>query len=69
MKDWRDGDVFANSTCYDEELMAKIAEKAIGMKKGRSLSASARSSRRLRDLEDEMMKMSGERPRSTSCRR
>ena len=35
VRDSRDGDiVFANSTCYDEELMTKIAEKAIGMKKG-----------------------------------
>ena len=28
-KDWRDGDIiFANSTCYDEVLMAKIAALA-----------------------------------------
>lgn len=28
-KDWRDGDVvFANSTCYDDELMAKIGDIA-----------------------------------------
>ena len=34
-KDWRDGDiVFANSTCYDDELMGKIGVIAIGMKKG-----------------------------------
>lgn len=34
-KDWRDGDVvFANSTCYDDELMNKIAILALGMKKG-----------------------------------
>lgn len=34
-KDWRDGDiVFINSTCYDDELMAKIAGVASGMKKG-----------------------------------
>jgi len=34
-KDWRDGDVvFANSTCYDDELMTKIAALAVGMKKG-----------------------------------
>jgi hypothetical protein len=29
MKDWRDGDiVFINSTCYDENLMTKIAAVA-----------------------------------------
>ena len=34
-KDWRDGDiVFANSTCYDDELMTKISLLAAGMKKG-----------------------------------
>jgi hypothetical protein len=34
-KDWRDADlVFANSTCYDDNLMAKIADLALGMKKG-----------------------------------
>lgn len=34
-KDWRDADlVFANSTCYDDALMAKIANLAIGMRKG-----------------------------------
>jgi len=34
-KDWRDGDVvFANSTCYDDELMNKIATLALGMRKG-----------------------------------
>jgi hypothetical protein len=35
VRDWRDGDlVFANSTCYDDELMANIADLALGMKKG-----------------------------------
>lgn len=35
IRDWRDGDlVFANSTCYDDELMAKIADLALGMRKG-----------------------------------
>lgn len=34
-KDWRDADVvFVNSTCYDEPLMSKIADLAVGMKKG-----------------------------------
>mmetsp|Transcript_26892 Transcript_26892/g.45344 ORF Transcript_26892/g.45344 Transcript_26892/m.45344 type:complete len:295 (+) Transcript_26892:91-975(+) len=34
-KDWRDGDiVFANSTCYDEHQMARIAHLASGMRKG-----------------------------------
>jgi|LauGreSuBDMM15SN_2_FD.fasta_scaffold59987_1 SAM-dependent methyltransferase len=34
-KDWRDGDVvFANSTCYDDELMNRIAMLALGMKRG-----------------------------------
>ena len=34
-KDWRDADlVFANSTCYDDALMAKIADLALGMRKG-----------------------------------
>eukprot|EP01042_Synura_sphagnicola_P009429 gene9429-12100_t len=34
-KDWRDADVvFINSTCYDEPLMSKIADLAVGMKKG-----------------------------------
>ena len=29
MKDWRDGDVvFANSTCYDDNLMEKISKIA-----------------------------------------
>lgn len=29
LKDWRDGDVvFANSTCFDENLMSKIANLA-----------------------------------------
>ncbi len=61
VRDWRDGDVvFANSTCYDEELMAKIAEKAIGMKKGSFfISFSKRlASEDFVILEHEMMKMS-----------
>mmetsp|Transcript_22983 Transcript_22983/g.51087 ORF Transcript_22983/g.51087 Transcript_22983/m.51087 type:complete len:292 (+) Transcript_22983:162-1037(+) len=34
-KDWRDADiVFANSTCYDEQLMARMSSVATGMKKG-----------------------------------
>mmetsp|Transcript_13942 Transcript_13942/g.20854 ORF Transcript_13942/g.20854 Transcript_13942/m.20854 type:complete len:272 (+) Transcript_13942:85-900(+) len=34
-KDWRDGDVvFANSTCFDDSLMHKIAALAVGMRKG-----------------------------------
>mmetsp|Transcript_2302 Transcript_2302/g.3527 ORF Transcript_2302/g.3527 Transcript_2302/m.3527 type:complete len:273 (-) Transcript_2302:197-1015(-) len=34
-KDWRDGDlVFANSTCFDDNLMNKIAALAVGMRKG-----------------------------------
>ena len=34
-EDWTDGDiVFANSTCYDDELMAKISNVAVGMRKG-----------------------------------
>ncbi len=34
-KDWRDADViFINSTCYDEALMNKISDLAMGMKKG-----------------------------------
>eukprot|EP01034_Spumella_vulgaris_P037938 gene37938-46812_t len=34
-KDWRDADiVFANSTCYDETIMSKMAKIASGMKKG-----------------------------------
>eukprot|EP00501_MAST-03F_sp_TOSAG23-6_P001877 GSMAST32.ASY1.ANO1.1955.1 assembled CDS len=33
--DWTDATVvFANSTCFTEELMAKIAEKALSLKKG-----------------------------------
>lgn len=35
VKDWSDGDIlFANSTCFDDSLMAKIAEKAASLKKG-----------------------------------
>jgi len=35
IKDWRDADViYANSTCYDEALMEKIAANTRGMKKG-----------------------------------
>jgi len=35
VKDWSDGDVlFANSTCFDDSLMAKIAEKAGALKRG-----------------------------------
>lgn len=34
-KDWRDADVvFANSTCYDDELLEKISNIALGLKKG-----------------------------------
>ena len=34
-EDWTDGDiVFANSTCYDDELMLKISNAAVGMRKG-----------------------------------
>ena len=34
-EDWTDGDiVFANSTCYDDELMLKISNTAVGMRKG-----------------------------------
>ncbi|RYH14954.1 hypothetical protein EON65_32680 [archaeon] len=34
-KDWRDADVvFANSTCFDTNLMMDIAKLAVGMKKG-----------------------------------
>ena len=34
-EDWTDGDVvFANSTCYDDELMARISDIAVGMRKG-----------------------------------
>ena len=34
-KDWRDGDViFINCTCFNDELMAKLAEHAKGLKKG-----------------------------------
>lgn len=35
IKDWRDADVvYANSTCYDDALMEKIAANTRGMKKG-----------------------------------
>jgi len=35
LKDWSDGDVvFANSTCFDDRLMAKVADKAAALKKG-----------------------------------
>lgn len=34
-KDWRDADVvFANSTCFDSNLMMDIAKLSLGMKKG-----------------------------------
>jgi hypothetical protein len=35
IKDWTDADIiFANSTCYDDDLMIKIAMTAVKMKKG-----------------------------------
>ncbi len=35
VKDWRNADiVFANSTCYEDDLMKRIAKVAVGMKKG-----------------------------------
>eukprot|EP01041_Mallomonas_annulata_P007443 gene7443-15223_t len=35
VRDWRDGDVvFANSTCFDDALMADIAHTAVAMKRG-----------------------------------
>lgn len=61
VRDWRDGDiVFANSTCYDDELMGKIADLAAGMKKG---SFFVSFTKRLTStdfiiLEHDMMKMS-----------
>ena len=35
VKDWSDGDVlFANSTCFDDTLMKKVAASAVTLKKG-----------------------------------
>ena len=35
LKDWTNADiVFANSTCYDDDLMKRIAKIAVRMKKG-----------------------------------
>ena len=35
MCDWSDGDVlFANSTCFDDALMKKVAGQAVTLKKG-----------------------------------
>jgi len=35
VKDWSDGDIlFANSTCFDDTLMTKIADKAGALKRG-----------------------------------
>jgi hypothetical protein len=35
IKDWTDADIiFANSTCYDDDLMIKIGTTAVKMKKG-----------------------------------
>jgi hypothetical protein len=61
VRDWRDADmVFANSTCYDDELMAKIADLAAGMKKGSFFVSITKrlGSSDFAILEHEMMKMS-----------
>jgi hypothetical protein len=61
VKDWSDADlVFANSTCFNDELMDRLAEKAVHLRKGAFVVTFTRSLQRdeFDVLEGETMQMS-----------
>lgn len=61
LKDWRDGDVvFINSTCFDDPLMDRISNLALGMRRGTFVISLTRrlSNNDFAVIESEMYKMS-----------
>ncbi len=61
LKDWRDGDiVFMNSTCFDDALMDRVSNLALGMRKGTFFISMTRrlSNNDFTVIEAEMYKMS-----------